>query len=761
LDLFHRIFLVGASFAATLDGPVAAASSASSSESVPRWFEDVPIRQGIKMALGGMLAFYCALWLQLDNPGWCIFTVVVLTIAQYVGAIAEKSLLRAIGTGVGAFLGLWLVGVHGDERLFVMGGSFLIAAVGTMMFGGNRYPYAFFLSALTTLVVVNSSMKNPSAAWPTAVARVEEIFIGILASMVVTSVIWPRYARVEFRKNYRSALRDVGRIAIARSRRLLDCDLSDETEKKVHAVEASFATRMNTLRLLIRYGQRESEYFRAKLPIRMRMIGELGACFEAATSLGQRLPQQSRYRDLITGELKDLHEQLDREFDELVEKDAVEPINLSLRETIDRCNSRMDKLREQGATRQIPIQEAMDFSAHYTALLDIAARLKIIRESLHAIHSTLEVLTPKTTGEAEPFRLDPFWIRNGIKGGLAAVIALTLVNWINPPGGSAIPFAAWLFTSMSRTYPGGEGDRRAFTAVIRVALIGIPYSLLLLVITPFLADYLLMNVFLFTGLFALGFAIAKQGGISLYAQCGMLFFVGAIGMNLQMPVSFQQIAGTYFGVVVALVLSSVIQRMLWPTLPQRQICTLFAEYFSCCRALLDPVDDKEFNRLQDRIALIPPEAASWIRVTTTPEYPAGETRRLLDLLHSAERLGYSILSARKLAQLDIPAEILDHLAATLQAVEKGSRETLQALEEAFAHGRCGQLPDSQLAVFKPMEGPLAEMRQRYLSGELNFPQAIPYLGAMDFLEDTARTLDRCVAQLRGLKLEAYSGDYAL
>jgi hypothetical protein len=40
-------------------------------------------------------------------------------------------------------------------------------------------------------------------------------------------------------------------------------------------------------------------------------------------------------------------------------------------------------------------------------------------------------------------------------------------------------------------------------------------------------------------------------------------------------------------------------------------------------------------------------------------------------------------------------------------------------------------------------------------------QAIPFLGAVDFLETTARTLDKCVDQLRGLELEAYSGDYAL
>ena len=186
------------------------------------------------------------------------------------------------------------------------------------------------------------------------------------------------------------------------------------------------------------------------------------------------------------------------------------------------------------------------------------------------------------TGKAEPFKLDAFWIRNGIKGGLTATLALLYVNWIDPPGGATLPFAAWMFTALSRMYFGGEGDRRVFTYVIRVALLGIPYSLQLLFLTPLLADYFVMNVFLFIGLFLLGFTIARQGGISLDARCGLLFFVGTISMNPQMPVGFQAIVDKYFGVVLALVLSSFLQRLLWPLLPHREICHLFAEYFASC-----------------------------------------------------------------------------------------------------------------------------------------------------------------------------------
>ena len=712
------------------------------------------------MAIAGMLAFYVALWQGLPRPQWCIFTVVVLTAAQYVGAIVEKSLLRVIGTVIGALVGIWLVGNHASEPIFMLGGCFVIAAFGTMMFGGNLYPYAFFLTVLTMLVVINNSMKNPSAAWDIGVARTEEICVGIVASMIVTGVLWPRYARVEYRRSIRSALRDIGRIAAERIPLLLETDTSGDTKADMRKLVASFATRMNALRLLIRHGQRESQAFKAQLPTRLKMIGEVGACFEAAVSLGQRLPQDSRYRDLVATELRDIHEQLKVEFEDLATQDKTERTNLALDAAIERCNRRLADLRDQGATKSVPVREAMDLSAHYTALLDIAARLRVIRECLYELRLP-EVLTPQGTGKTKPFKLDPFWIRNGVKGGLTATLALLFVNWINPPGSAAIPFAAWMFTASSRLYPGGEGDRRVFSYVIRVALFGIPCTVLLFFLTPFLADYFVMNVFLFIGLFLLGFTIASQGGISLYTQAGLLFFVGTISLNPQMPVGFQAIVDNYFGIVLALVLSSIVQRLLWPLLPQREICRLFAEYFAGCRKLLGTASPAEAERLRDRLALIPSEIASWVRATHTPEYPKGETEKLTDLRDTAEQLGYSILSARKLYDLDIPATIRAELDANLKSVERGNREALQGLEEAFAKGKRGVMPPSQLAIFQRIEMPLSKVRQDYLSNVVHFPNAMRFLGAVDFLETAARGLDKCGEQLRGLELESYSGDNAL
>ncbi len=722
-------------------------------------FSDVAVRQGLKMALAGILGFAAALWLRLPNPTWCIFTVIVLMMAQYVGAIAEKAVLRAIGTIVGAAYGVLLVGNFASDPVVMIVGAFLMTAFGTMMFGGNWFPYAFFLAALTTLIVVGTTMESPDKAWHVGMTRIVEITLGIIVSTAVTSIVWPRYARIEFRDKFRTALLEVGRITSARSRQLLS---PEATAAPFSDRELNFAAAMNSLRLLLRYGQRESSYFRAKLPVRTRLTAGLGAVFAAAESLGNPLPADSLYRRHVGAEFRALIDAVAAEFTALANHDDERAReNPAPQAAADHLGEKLRALRESGLTREVPIDEAMNLASHYAALLDIVARLQAIRADLHDIHHTPETISPPVMDRPGALHISAFWFRNGIKSGITAVLALLYVNWIQPPGGLTVPFAAWLLTATSRLYPAGEGDRRVFSYALIVTLAGIPYALLLLVITPFLAHYFWLNVFLATGLFLLGFTITRQGGIGFYAQCGMLFFIGALGLNAQEPVSFQQIVGVYFGVVGALMISACVQRLLWPLLPQREIFSLFAEFFAGCRELLHPLPAERRRALEERLALIPPELAVWIHRTTTPEYPPGEADRLLALLRTAERLAYGIIASRRMADLAVPADVQAELAPEIAAMEAACRHALSQFETTFTRGRPADLAPLPPTTFEPLEDTLRDVRQRYLSGELRFPHALRFFGALHALEETGNAITLGVDDLKALSLERYRGDYAL
>src|SRR5260370_27690422 len=118
---------------------------------------------------------------------------------------------------------------------------------------------------------------------------------------------------------------------------------------------------------------------------------------------------------------------------------------------------------------------------------------------------------PKPHSDSRPI-IDWFGVKLGIKGGLAAVIAIVSLKWMHPPGAASVPLWAWLLTVLGRPFPraGGTGDLRVFQNAFLAALALAGCVFLLILTTPFLADYLVMNLVLFLVLFTLGFVTARK-----------------------------------------------------------------------------------------------------------------------------------------------------------------------------------------------------------------------------------------------------------
>ena len=83
--------------------------------------------------------------------------------------------------------------------------------------------------------------------------------------------------------------------------------------------------------------------------------------------------------------------------------------------------------------------------------------------------------------------------------------------WINPPGPAALTLMAWTMTLFGRPYirSGGTGDLRAFQYGFKGSLVLIGCAIVLLLTTPFLSGYLVMNLVLFAILFAFGFFLVR------------------------------------------------------------------------------------------------------------------------------------------------------------------------------------------------------------------------------------------------------------
>src|SRR6202007_401401 len=190
-----------------------------------------------KMGLSCFLALFCTQVLQLPDDNWAILTVLVLMSTQFVGSITVKAIMRVIGTIAGALVGVWLVGDYTSTPAIFLPVLFLVMAFASYKFGqvgARQVPYAYFLLGFTTLTIATDGVTDPAQAWQIGLDRTEEILVGALRSLLVTSILWPRYAREEFSEAGRAALKTVSQLVSAHVQASSDPANAHSETKEIH-----------------------------------------------------------------------------------------------------------------------------------------------------------------------------------------------------------------------------------------------------------------------------------------------------------------------------------------------------------------------------------------------------------------------------------------------------------------------------------------------------------------------------------------------
>ena len=723
-------------------------------------FASLAVRHGIKCGLAGVLSVFVALWLRLPEPTWALITVFVVMFAQFVGSVAEKAGMRVIGTAIGGVVGYLLTAGFEQQPalyLFLVGG---VVGFGTAMFGYTKYPYAFLLGALTTMVVASDGMSDPDFSWRPALARIEEVSVGVLSAVLVSSLIWPRYARREFLEKMRLALGELGKGLTARSALLFK-----QSTENVALDDRSFATTIAGLHKLLHFGAMESKYFRARLPTFTEIISCLDRISAAIETLGQTLPEESGFRRHLRAELEAAHVATAECLGAFADPDADSSRRAS---TLSEVNARsaqwsekLHTLRQTDVRATIPVEQALQFAGHALSMREVVeqlGKLNALLDSLpeNPLQSSREGVLPPSPP------LDPSWIRTGVKACIAVTLGLFIQNWLKPPGGSTITLATWVFTVYSRIYPGGQGDRRAFHCIVYTASGGILYVGAMLLLTPALSSYLIFNMLLFVALFLFGYLTQAVPGITFTRQITLLATVGTLGLNPQQPVTFQSIMGVYLGVVLGLVLSALVQRLLWPVLPQWEIRDRVIELLGLCRTILQFPPEQRPYWLDQRLALIPGEATNWIAVMNKWDCPPGEPQRLREYIQTLRHAaGNLLMSTGQLIPL-LPDQQADEGRKALHSLREIMNYELSVQIERF------HLREIPTPAKTTLENALAQthqwvqsLRSWILASNVPVKDSIHLLGLANRFEMAGKELLSASRQAAHLRLRLYLGDYVL
>lgn len=146
----------------------------------------------VKTFAASMLALYIALVFQLPRPYWAMASVYIVS-NPFVGATRSKALYRALGTALGAAAAITLVPPFVETPLLF---SVIVATwTGTLLYlaisDRTARSYVFMLAGYTMPLIALPTVTDPTTVFDVAIARTEEITLGIICASVVGSNILP------------------------------------------------------------------------------------------------------------------------------------------------------------------------------------------------------------------------------------------------------------------------------------------------------------------------------------------------------------------------------------------------------------------------------------------------------------------------------------------------------------------------------------------------------------------------------------------
>ncbi|WP_066737871.1 FUSC family protein [Cupriavidus sp. D384] len=163
----------------------------------------------LKAFAAAMLALYIALSFGLPRPYWAMATVYFVS-NPLTGATRSKAAYRVAGTMLGAMAAVITVPQLVNMPIVLMGAIalWIMALVYLSLLQRTPRSYVFLLAAYTLPIVALPAVMQPADIFDIAVARIEEIVIGIVCASLVGAIVFPAKVAPALRERARIWLDD-------------------------------------------------------------------------------------------------------------------------------------------------------------------------------------------------------------------------------------------------------------------------------------------------------------------------------------------------------------------------------------------------------------------------------------------------------------------------------------------------------------------------------------------------------------------------
>jgi uncharacterized membrane protein YccC len=147
----------------------------------------------VKSFAAAMLAVYLSMRIGLPRPFWAMMTAYIVA-APFAGPTRSKGIYRAFGTLLGAIFVTFTVPrlVNSPELLSLVLALWIGSCLYVSLLDRTPRSYMLMLAGYTAGLIAFPAVNDPGAVFDIALARVEEITLGMVCATLVHSLVFPQ-----------------------------------------------------------------------------------------------------------------------------------------------------------------------------------------------------------------------------------------------------------------------------------------------------------------------------------------------------------------------------------------------------------------------------------------------------------------------------------------------------------------------------------------------------------------------------------------
>jgi uncharacterized membrane protein YccC len=574
-----------------------------------------------------MLALYLAFRIGLPRPFWAMLTAYVVA-NPLSGLVRSKALYRFAGTLLGSSVTVLLVPQLGNspELLSLALAGWVGACLYLSLLDRTPRSYVFMLAGYTAGLIAFPVVADPSTVFEVALARVEEITLGIACATLVHSLVFPQSVGLVL----------LGRVdhAINDARQWIREALTAAPEKPGKQARWSLAGDITELRVMSTHLPFDTSHLRWMSGSMQALHDQLALMVPLLSAIEDRLDTLRRHDP---ASLNIDWQALLADIAQWCETQSPSPDHpVRLCAAINRITPAIGSATNWSTLLQV------NLAIRLQALVAATETCMVLRRQIDAV---LEGRGPIPSLRQNSRAAGALHLDHGLalRSAFAAFIAIMVccAFWIVTgwPAGAGAPTMAAVFCCFFATQDDPVPGIRTF---LNFTLLSIPISAFyLLVVIPSVHDFALLMlvsapIFLLLGVFAGRPATALQAIAVLFGVAGMLSLqdTGSANMLSFTNGMLAQLTGLAAAVFFTRLLRSVSTRWV----AHRLLRTGRNELVSMSTARRAPALTDVSARMLDRIALLTLRLA-----TAGPEHDTSGNDALIDL-----RIGLGIAQLRAL-----------------------------------------------------------------------------------------------------------------